>query len=167
MSFKKSSEVIFQAITAFLMISMVSLTLLQVVSRYAFDAAIPWTEELARLGLVYVTFFGSVVAFQRREHLRVEVLVNAFPPRLRKWLGVIVDLASILVLGVVVWQGVPLLIKFWPLLSAALEWPVTVFYFPVVFCCSVLIIYTAVDLVAAVRGAGDRETPHTAQEVPR
>jgi TRAP-type transport system small permease protein len=167
MPFKKCLEVVFQIITAFLMISMVFLTLLQVVSRYAFNAAIPWTEELARLDLVYVTFFGSIVAFQRREHLRVEVLVNAFPPGLRKWLGVIVDLASMLVLGVVVWQGVPLLIRFWPLLSAALEWPVTVFYFPVVFCCSVLLIYTAADVVAVVRGTGDRGTPDTAQEVSR
>lgn len=167
MPFKKCLEVVFQTITAFLMISMVLLTLLQVVSRYAFEAAIPWTEELARLGLVYVTFFGSVVAFQRREHLRVEVLVHALPLGLRKWLGVIVDLASMLVLGVVVWQGVPLLIKFWPLLSAALEWPVTVFYFPVAFCCCVLLIYTAVDVVAVVRGTGDRGTPDTTPEVSR
>jgi TRAP-type transport system small permease protein len=167
MPFKKCAEVAFQTITAFLMMLMVLLTLLQVVSRYAFDAALPWTEELARLDLVYVTFFGSVVAFQRREHLRVEVLVHALPLGSRKWLGVIVDLASMLVLGVVVWQGVPLLIKFWPLLSASLEWPVTVLYFPVVFCCGVLLIYTAVDVVAAIRGTGDRGTPDTAQEVSR
>jgi TRAP-type C4-dicarboxylate transport system permease small subunit len=167
MSFKKFAEVVFQIITAFLMISMVFLTLLQVVSRYAFDASIPWTEELARLSLIYVTFFGSIVAFQRREHLRVEVLVHALPVGLRKWLGVAIDLASMLVLGVVVWQGVPLLITFWPLLSAALEWPTTVFYFPVVFCCFVLLAYTAIDVVAVVRGTGDRETPDTAQEVSR
>jgi TRAP-type C4-dicarboxylate transport system permease small subunit len=167
MPFKKCAEVVAQTITAVLMMSMVFLTLLQVVSRYVFDAAIPWTEELARLDLVYVTFFGSIVAFQRREHLRVEVLVHALPLAMRKWLVVIVDLAAMLVLGVVVWQGVPLLIKFWPLLSAALEWPVTVFYFPVVFCCCVLLIYTAADVVAVVRGTGDRGTPDTAQEVSR
>jgi TRAP-type C4-dicarboxylate transport system permease small subunit len=167
MSFKKFAEVVFQIITAFLMMFMVFLTLLQVVSRYAFEASIPWTEELARFGLVYVTFFGSVVAFQRCEHLRVEVLVHALPLGLRKWLGVAIDLASVLVLGVVVWQGVPLLVKFWPIRSAALEWPVTVFYFPVVFCCCVLLIYTAVDVAAVVRGTGDRGTPDTAQEVSR
>jgi TRAP-type transport system small permease protein len=167
MPFKKCAEVVAQTITAVLMMSMVFLTLLQVVSRYVFDAAIPWTEELARLDLVYVTFFGSIVAFQRREHLRVEVLVHALPLAMRKWLGVIVDLAAMLVLGVVVWQGVPLLIKFWPILSAALEWPVTVFYFPVVFCCCVLLIYTAADVVAVVRGTGDRGTPDPAQEVSR
>ncbi len=167
MSFKKCVEVFFQTITAFLMISMVFLTLLQVGSRYAFDAAIPWTEELARLDLVYLTFFGSIVAFQRREHLRIEVLVHALPVGVRKWLGVAIDLASMLVLGVVVWQGAPLLIKFWPLLSAALEWPVGIFYFPVAFCCFVLLIYTAGDVVAVIRGTGDREKPVTAEEVSR
>jgi TRAP-type C4-dicarboxylate transport system permease small subunit len=167
MPFKKCAEVGFQAITAILMMFMVLLTLLQVISRYVFNASIPWTEELARLDLVYVTFFGSIVAFQRRGHLRVEVLVHALPVGIQKWLGVGIDLASMLVLGVVVWQGVPLLIKFWPLLSAALEWPTTVFYFPVVFCCGVLLVYTAVDVITVVRGAGDREPPDTAQEVSR
>jgi len=56
-----------------------------------------------------------------------------------------------LVLGVVVWQGAPLLHKFWPMLSAALNWPTTVFYFPVVFGCLVMLIYTVQDLVAAIR----------------
>ena len=167
MPFKKCLEVVFQVITAFLMISIVFLTLLQVGSRYAFDAAIPWTEELARLALVYITFFGSVVAYQRRVLLRIDVMVDALPVGLRKWLDVAIGLASMLVLGEVVWQGVPLVINFWPLLSASLEWPVGIFYFPVGFCCFVLLIYTTVDVVAAVRGTGDRETPDTTQEVSR
>lgn len=76
------------------------------------------------------------------------------PPGMRRWLGVIIDLASMLVLGVVVWQGVPLLEKFWPMLSAALNWPTTVFYFPVVFSCLVMLVYTALDVVATIRGEG-------------
>jgi TRAP-type C4-dicarboxylate transport system permease small subunit len=166
-SLKKIVEVFFQTITAFLMISMVFLTMLQVVSRYVFDMAIPWTEELARLALVYITFFGSVVAYQRRVLLRIDVLVHTLPVGLRKWLDIAIGLASMLVLGVVVWQGVPLVIKFWPLLSASLEWPVGIFYFPVGFCCFVLLIYTAVDVVAVIRDTGDREKPMTAQEVSR
>ena len=111
MRFKKCIETVFQAITASLMVFMVFLTLLQVSTRYVVESSLPWTEELARLDLVYLTFFGSVVAFQRREHLRVEVLVHPLPSRYcESGLGVIVDLASMLVLGVRVWQGVPLLI---------------------------------------------------------
>jgi TRAP-type C4-dicarboxylate transport system permease small subunit len=142
----------FQAITAFLMVAMVVLTLLQVASRYAFEYSLPWTEELARLDLIYLTFFGSIVAFQRREHLKVEVLVHALPPGIRRWLAVVIDLTAIGVLAVIVWQGIPLLAKFWPVLSAALEWPTTIFYFPVVFGCLALLAYTALDVGAVIRG---------------
>jgi TRAP-type C4-dicarboxylate transport system permease small subunit len=167
MLLKKCAEVVARAIAAVLMMAMVVLTLLQVVTRYVFETPLPWTEELARLDLIYLTFFGSIVAFQRREHLRVEFLVHALPHGLRKWLGVLVDLASILVLGVVVWQGIPLLRKFWPILSAALLWPTTVFYFPVVFSCFVMLVYTALDVLAVIRGTGDGAKPDVAREVSR
>ena len=159
MRFSRWVEYTFQAITAFLMVAMVVLTLLQVASRYAFEFSLPWTEELARLDLIYLTFFGSVVAFQRREHLKVEVLVHALPPGIRRWLAVLIDLAAIGVLTVVVWQGIPLLAKFWPVLSAALEWPTTIFYFPVVFGCLVLLVYTALDVIAVIREIAATEDP--------
>jgi TRAP-type transport system small permease protein len=158
MQLKRWAEIAAQAITASLMMLMAVLTFVQVASRYALDTALPWTEELARLDLIYLTFFGSIVAFQRREHLRMEMLVHALPPTLRKWTTVLIDVASMVVLGVVVWQGIPLLVKFWPLLSAALQWPTTLFYFPAVFGCFVMLVYTAFDVVAALRGTRENVT---------
>ena len=149
---------VFEAITAFLIFGMVVLTLLQVITRYL-DAGFEWTEELARLDLIYLTFFGSIVAFQRRDHLRIETLVNSLRPGTRRAIRIAVDLASIAVLGVVVWQGLPLLPRFWPLLSAALGWPTTVFYLPVVIGCFVMMIYHALDVVDALHGREE----HTAR----
>jgi TRAP-type C4-dicarboxylate transport system permease small subunit len=165
--FKRGIELAFQAITALLMMGMVVLTLLQVISRYALQSPYPWTEELARINLIYLTFFGSIVAFQRREHLKIEILAHALPQGARKWLRVGVDVASMLVLGVVVWQGAPLLYKFWPMLSAALNWPTTVFYFPVVFSCLAMLIYTAQDVVAAVRQTDPGPALDSARKEPR
>jgi TRAP-type C4-dicarboxylate transport system permease small subunit len=163
--FKKGIDHAFQAITAFLVITMVFLTLLQVTSRYALQSPYPWTEELARIDLIYLTFFGSIVAFQRREHLKIDILVHTLAQGSQRWLRVIVDMASMLVLGVVVWQGAPLLYKFWPMLSAALNWPTTVFYFPVVFGCFVMLVYTSQDLVAAIRNSGsDRKIDPPGEE---
>ena len=147
---RKAARLIFEAITAFLIAGMVALTLLQVVSRYM-DAGFEWTEELARLDLIYLTFFGSVVASQRREHLRIEILVHALPAGWRRAVGIAVDLASIAVLMVVVWQGIPLLPRFWPLLSAALGWPTTFFYFPVVAGCFIMAIYQFLDVITLLR----------------
>jgi TRAP-type transport system small permease protein len=153
---KRIADSVFRAITAMLLMVMVVLTLLQVITRYGLHAGFEWTEELARLDLIYLTFFGSIVALQRREHLRIETLNHMLPPEARRWLRVTVDLASMGVLGVVVWQGIPLLKRFWPLLSAALSWPTTFFYFPVVFGCLVMLIYTGLDVMATLRGGADR-----------
>jgi TRAP-type C4-dicarboxylate transport system permease small subunit len=153
---KRIADSVFRAITAMLLMVMVVLTLLQVITRYGLHAGFEWTEELARLDLIYLTFFGSIVALQRREHLRIETLNHMLSPEARRWLRVAVDLASMGVLGVVVWQGIPLLKRFWPLLSAALSWPTTFFYFPVVFGCLVMLIYTALDVTATLRGGEDR-----------
>jgi TRAP-type C4-dicarboxylate transport system permease small subunit len=163
-NFKKGIDLAFQAITAFLMMVMVFLTLLQVISRYALHAPYPWTEELARIDLIYLTFFGSIVAFQQRRHLKVEILMHALPQDMKRWLGVVVDLASMVVLGVVVWEGAPLLERFWPMLSAALNWPTTVFYFPVVFSCFIMFIYTAMDVVTVIRGTSVREKTDSARD---
>src|SRR5512143_2537191 len=69
---QRVADATFNAITAILLMIMVALTLLQVITRYALHAGFDWTEELARLDLIYLTFFGSIVAFRRREHLRIE-----------------------------------------------------------------------------------------------
>jgi len=45
-------------------------------------AGFEWTEELARLDLIYLTFFGSIVAQRRGQHLRIETLVDALPAKL-------------------------------------------------------------------------------------
>ncbi len=157
MDLRNAARLVFEAITAFLIAGMVALTLLQVVSRYM-DAGFEWTEELARLDLIYLTFFGSIVASQRREHLRIEILVHALPARWRRAVRIAVDLASIAVLMVVVWQGVPLLPRFWPLLSAALSWPTTFFYFPVVAGCFIMAIYQCLDIVTLLR-ENERRAP--------
>jgi len=52
------------------------------------------------------------------------------------------------------------------MLSAALNWPTTVFYFPVVFSCFVMLVYTALDVVAAIRGTDHGEMAHSAPDVP-
>ena len=155
---RNAADSIFEAITAFLIAGMVALTLLQVVTRYGMHAGFEWTEELARLDLIYLTFFGSIVALRRGQHLRIETLVDALPAKLRRATGIVVNVLSIAVLMVVVWQGIPLLPQFWPVLSAALGWPTTVFYLPVIVGCLVMAIIMLVDLVRS-RGADEIRAP--------
>lgn len=153
----KFLDYFFEAITASLMASIVVLTMTQVVGRYVLDTTPVGTEELDRLALIYLTFIGSIVALRKNQHLRLDFVVKALPSPMRRWVGVAVDILSIAVLGVVVWQGIPLLWQLWPVLSAAMNWPTTFFYLPVVIGCLVMLLVTAMKVIRTIRTKGKGE----------
>jgi tripartite ATP-independent transporter DctM subunit len=92
-------------LTALLVALIVLVVGLQVVSRHLLHRPLPWTEEIARLLLVWSMLVGGVLALARHEHTRVTALVRLLPARwalaLETGTGVAV-LAFLLVLG---WQA--------------------------------------------------------------
>ncbi|MBA2450393.1 MAG: TRAP transporter large permease subunit [Chloroflexi bacterium] len=56
---------------------------LGVISRYVFNSPISWTEEIARLLLVWLMFAGGVIAMKRAEHTRVTALIRLLPEDVR------------------------------------------------------------------------------------
>ena len=92
------------AIVAFLV--MLAASLLQVFFRYALNAPLMWTEELARLMCVITTYFGSVAVLITREHIRVDSIDNWLEGRSAAALGVIVDL-------LIAWFMVSLVVGCW------------------------------------------------------
>ena len=54
-----------------------------VLTRYAFGHQAPWTEELARLLLVWLSMLGTALAYAHRSHLGVDVLLLALAPPAR------------------------------------------------------------------------------------
>lgn len=50
--------------------------LLGVISRYIFGSQVPWTEELAVVLLIWVSFLGIAGAFAARAHLGLDILTE-------------------------------------------------------------------------------------------
>jgi TRAP-type C4-dicarboxylate transport system permease small subunit len=65
--------------TAFLLAAMVLVVAVGVLFRYALGAALVWYDEFASYLLVWLTFYGCVVASYRRRHIGLEVLVDRLP----------------------------------------------------------------------------------------
>ena len=59
----------------------VALTIAQVFFRFALDSPLIWSEELARLLLVWVTFVGAAVVAWDGTHLNVDVVFSRLPDR--------------------------------------------------------------------------------------
>lgn len=78
------------------------LVLSQVLVRYFLAPAgilsIPWTEEIARYLLAFLTLFGAAVALARNEHIVITSLSERYPPKVQ----VVFSLVSIALLVAVV-----------------------------------------------------------------
>lgn len=70
-----------------------------VIMRYFFKAAPVWGDELCRFCLVWLTFYGGTVALKKRSLANMTLLVNCFPPKVRKWLGIFVGICCVVLLA--------------------------------------------------------------------
>ncbi|MGA6097509.1 TRAP transporter small permease [Stutzerimonas marianensis] len=80
------------------------ISLANVVVRYFTNASFAFTEEISVFLLVMLTFAGASVAMRSNRHIRIGFVERLFP-RLRVPLILLQWLASVLVLGMVLWYG--------------------------------------------------------------
>jgi TRAP-type C4-dicarboxylate transport system permease small subunit len=62
-----------------------------VIARYGFGQAVSWTEEVPRYLLIWISFLAGAVCVLRRDHVGFDVLFNALPPRVRRLLGIFLN----------------------------------------------------------------------------
>jgi TRAP-type transport system small permease protein len=67
-----------------LIVLMVFLVTLGVFFRYFLNSSLTWYDEFASYLLVWLTFYGAVVALHRRRHIGFEVIVEKFTPGPRR-----------------------------------------------------------------------------------
>ncbi|MEM7021072.1 MAG: TRAP transporter small permease [Pseudomonadota bacterium] len=87
----------------------VALTIAQVFFRFALDSPLIWSEELARLLLVWVTFVGAAVVAWDGTHLNVDVVFSRLPARIKAWVRWFNLIVALGFLGIMVWFSVPLI----------------------------------------------------------
>jgi len=90
---------------AYAFIAAVALNFINVIGRYVFGDTILSADELQIFIMVFMTFLGAAVVAWRKQHLRMDVLVNALPQPVRRLIR-IAELAVIVVLaGFVLWNS--------------------------------------------------------------
>ncbi len=120
-----------EVISGLLMILVAGCVTLQVFMRYVANAPLDWSEEVARIGLVYMTFLAGAVAVRNGRNLRIDVLVEKLPRRGRLGVGLAVHVMGLVFLVVVFWRSLPVLQVSWGTPLTGTGWPTTVFYLPV------------------------------------
>lgn len=115
-------------LAALLLATMVAIVLAQVFYRYVLDDAFGWSEEMAKVMMVWVTFLVSPWAYRYGAFVSVDMFVEPFGERFRLWMGLIINLLIAWALYVFFVES----IDFWQrgraTLAATLPIPLSWFY---------------------------------------
>lgn len=92
-----------------LMIALTILVIFGAAFRYL-GSALTWYDEIASIGLVWLTYYGSALAALRGAHIGVPGFVNAMPPRLRVGVTLFAEAIVLLFFVLLAYYGTQVLI---------------------------------------------------------
>ena len=113
---------------AILIGGMVALISLQVGFRYLLNQPLTWSEEVARHLMIWSALLGAAVAYRRKGHLGMDVIVMLFSPQWKRIVEGIVHLLSIGFFGLILLNGIPMVQKTMSQLSSAILIPMGYIY---------------------------------------
>jgi TRAP-type C4-dicarboxylate transport system permease small subunit len=77
----------------FLLAAMAVIVCWAVFTRYALNSSLVWYDEFASYLLVWLTFYGSVVADYHRRHIGFDLFVNKMAPGTRRAVDIVGEIA--------------------------------------------------------------------------
>lgn len=87
---------------ALLVLAEIGILFAGIVGRYIFHTPLIWSDELAGILFLWLAMLGSVLAFQRDEHMRMTAIVSKLDPDMRAFLDTVAVAASLAFLVLVV-----------------------------------------------------------------
>lgn len=86
--------------------SMVGVIFFQVIMRYVFNNSSSWSEELGKFLFVWLSWLGISIGHRRREHIKITMLVDKLPNKLRLLSEAVTELILIGICGVTLYYGI-------------------------------------------------------------
>ena len=85
----------------------------EVVRREVFAYSSIWGEEIVRYAFIYLAWVGASAAVRERGHIRIDVIFNYVPPRIKSLLYIFGDLVML---------AIAVLAVFWSLETVGVSW---------------------------------------------
>ena len=155
-----------RAAAAIFLITSVAINFANIIGRYFFSISIPWAEEIMLFLMVGCVFTGCCAVAWEGRQIRMDVVVNMLPPKLRELVNVFSEL-------VLIATAIAVTVFAWPVITdlAAFDERSQAANFPLVIPQAMVPIgYTLMGLLVAIRlivrwrrgagGAGSAGTSH-------
>jgi len=146
-SFEKKFMDALDGVNLFLFVLLIILASMQVCFRYLLFTPLPWTEELSRFFLVWVTFLGAASVTRRKLHILVDYLVSRMPLRANRMIGKIIYLLAIAFMASVLWGSIKMMEDAWPVHLGTIPWfSVSFLYLGAVIGSAIMLFYLILHL---------------------
>lgn len=94
-----------EALVVLMMMAMVSLVLLNVVTRYGFQFSVAWAEELARFLMIWTVYLGAGLALRAGNHVAFEYMQSLLPAQVIPWVRGLIALVILVFLALLTYYG--------------------------------------------------------------
>ena len=138
-----------KVLMAVLIAGMVVLIAMQVCFRYVLNEPLAWTEEVARHLMIWSALLGAAVAYRRKGHLGMDILVMQLPQRWHQRVEVILQVLSIGFFGILVVHGIPLVERTMRQLSSAIRIPMGYIYASIPVGSALILLFAIEKLIRA------------------
>ena len=127
------------------------LVIINVFSRYFFNAPIAWVEEVATSCFVYTVFVGAAWCLRTRQHVGVDLLVDKLPEKARDVVHLLTDLIILVLNGYITYLSVLFMrsskVKTMPILKISVNY----LYFALLLGFGLMTIYSLIHCGTDIR----------------
>lgn len=122
------------------------LVIANVADRLFFAHSFLWTDEAARLALSILAFIGGAVAYRRRDHAFVRVVLSRLPKRGERGCLALADVVVLFVSAITFATSIDFIVSSWDELTPILQLPAALIALPLPIGLVLIMIYSAVNL---------------------
>ncbi len=138
------------------LIVMTVLTTYQVVTRYVFNAPSTWSEELVGYMFGWATMFGAAICTGERAHMNIPIVVDMLKEGPKKVLLIFGEIVALLFSAIIlVYGGFTVSSLAMGQQTSSLGVAVGLFYWVMPICGVLMVIYSAMNIVAIAKGESE------------
>ena len=123
-----------------------ALVLANILARLCFHRSFLWSDEVARLALSILAFVGGALAYRRREHAQVRVILSLLPLRVERACLALADVIVLFAAGLTGVVSIQFIASGWSERTPILQLPAGLIAAPLPLGMALIVFYAAIHL---------------------
>ena len=92
-----------------LVVVMILMAVAQIIMRNFFDYGLVWADSFVRILVLWIGLVGAMVASREGRHINIDVISRFLPARIKAFSGAVVELATAVICGLLVYYSLTFL----------------------------------------------------------